>query len=48
MFAEKYGFKKFFIIPNMFQSWSDEKLYKKYSLTKDKIDFIESMIKPMN
>lgn len=26
MFAEKYGFKKFFIIPNVFQSWSEEEL----------------------
>ena len=35
-------------IQNLTESWSDEKLYKKYSLTKDEIDFIESMIKPMN
>ena len=27
--------------------WTDEELYAKYSLTKDEIDFIESMIKPM-
>lgn len=27
--------------------WSDEKLYKKYNLTQEEIDFIESMIKPM-
>ena len=27
--------------------WTDEELYKKYSLTKDEIAFIESMIKPM-
>ena len=27
--------------------WTDEELYAKYGLTKDKIDFIESMIKPM-
>ncbi len=30
------------------ESWTDEKLYKKYKLTKDEIDFIESMIRPMN
>ena len=30
------------------ESWTDEKLYKKYNLTKEEIDFIESMIKPMN
>ena len=28
--------------------WTDEELYKKYDLTKDEIDFIESMIKPMD
>lgn len=30
------------------QSWDDEKLYKKYALTQEEIDFIESMIKPMD
>lgn len=29
------------------QEWTDEKLYKKYGLTKDEIGFIESMIRPM-
>ena len=28
--------------------WTDEELYKKYNLSKKEIDFIESMIKPMN
>ena len=28
--------------------WTDAELYKKYTLTKDEIDFIESMIKPMD
>lgn len=27
--------------------WTDEKLYKKYGITKDEITFIESMIRPM-
>ena len=27
--------------------WTDEELYKKYNLSKEEIDFIESMIKPM-
>ena len=27
--------------------WTDEELYAKYGLTKEEIDFIESMIKPM-
>lgn len=30
------------------ESWNDEKLYKKYKLTKEEIDYIESMIKPMS
>ena len=29
------------------QSWTDEKLYRKYGLTKDEIAFIESKIRPM-
>ena len=29
------------------QPWTDEKLYKKYGLTKDEISFIESMVRPM-
>jgi len=29
------------------EEWTDEKLYKKYDLTKDEIEFIESMIRPM-
>jgi site-specific DNA-methyltransferase (adenine-specific) len=28
--------------------WTDEELYKKYHLTKEEIEFIESMIKPMD
>ena len=30
------------------EPWTDEKLYKKYKLTKKEIEFIESMIRPMN
>lgn len=33
---------------DFFESWTDEKLYKKYKLTKEEIEFIESMIRPMN
>ncbi len=29
------------------EEWNDEKLYNKYGLTQEEIDFIESMIKPM-
>ncbi len=40
---------KFIFVPNlpMNESWDDEKLYKKYGLTQEEIDFIESMIRPM-
>lgn len=30
------------------EKWTDERLYKKYALTKDEIVFIESMIRPMD
>ena len=30
------------------QTWTDERLYAKYKLTKDEIGFIESMIRPMD
>lgn len=30
------------------EAWTDEKLYKKYKITKEEIEFIESMIRPMN
>lgn len=29
------------------EEWTDEKLYKKYGLTQEEINFIESMIRPM-
>lgn len=32
---------------NFDEEWTDEKLYKKYGLTEDEINFIESMIRPM-
>ena len=35
-------------IQDFSESWTDEKLYKKYKLTKEEIEFIESMIRPMN
>ncbi|MDP2646897.1 MAG: restriction endonuclease, partial [Desulfobacterales bacterium] len=34
-------------ILDMDTEWTDEKLYKKYGLTKDEIAFIESMVRPM-
>ncbi len=40
---------KFMFVPmqDFSESWTDEKLYKKYGLTEDEIAFIESMIRPM-
>ncbi len=41
--------KTFGLIPlqDFNEEWTDEKLYKKYGLSKEEIDFIESMIRPM-
>lgn len=41
---------KFSFIPlqDFTQEWTDEKLYKKYNLIQEEIDFIESMIRPMD
>lgn len=41
--------ESFDLIPmqDFHEEWTDEKLYKKYNLTQKEIDFIESMIKPM-
>lgn len=40
---------KFMFVPlqDFSESWTDEKLYKKYGLTKEEIAFIDSMIRPM-
>jgi site-specific DNA-methyltransferase (adenine-specific) len=38
---------KFVPIQDFSESWTDEKLYKKYSLTDEEILFIEGMIRPM-
>ncbi|NLT50626.1 MAG: restriction endonuclease [Ignavibacteria bacterium] len=42
------GVYQFVPLQDFSESWTDEKLYKKYKLTKEEIDFIESMIRPMN
>ena len=34
-------------IQDFSKPWTDEELYEKYGLTQEEIDFIESMIKPM-
>ncbi len=41
---DRFGFVP---IQDFSTSWTDEKLYKKYGLTQEEIDFIESMIRPM-
>lgn len=38
---------EFIPMQNFSESWTDQKLYKKYKLTKEEIEFIESMIRPM-
>lgn len=38
---------RFIPLENFKEEWTDEKLYKKYNLTKEEIAFIESMIRPM-
>jgi len=35
-------------IQNFDEKWNDEKLYKKYGLNQEEIEFIESMIRPMD
>jgi site-specific DNA-methyltransferase (adenine-specific) len=35
-------------IQDFSKSWTDEELYAKYGLSDEEIDFIESMIKPMD
>ena len=41
------GVYQFVPVQDFSESWTDEKLYKKYKLTKEEIDFIESMVRPM-
>jgi site-specific DNA-methyltransferase (adenine-specific) len=41
------GVYQFVPVQDFSESWTDEKLYKKYKLNKEEIDFIESMVRPM-
>jgi site-specific DNA-methyltransferase (adenine-specific) len=41
------GAYRFVPMQDFSESWTDEKLYKKYGLTQNEIAFIESMIRPM-
>jgi site-specific DNA-methyltransferase (adenine-specific) len=42
------GVYQFVPLQDFTESWTDEKLYKRYGLTKTEISFIESMIREMN
>jgi site-specific DNA-methyltransferase (adenine-specific) len=42
------GVYKFVPKQDLSEVWTDEKLYKKYKLTKDEIAFIDSLIRPMD
>ena len=48
-FSQDITRERFAFVPvqDFTEKWTDEKLYKKYGLTKDEIAFIESMIRPM-
>ncbi|MBV7440681.1 Eco57I restriction-modification methylase domain-containing protein [Weeksellaceae bacterium TAE3-ERU29] len=39
---------EFIPIQNFDEEWTDEKLYKKYNLTEEEINYIESMVRPMD
>lgn len=41
------GVYQFVPMQDFSKAWTDEELYKKYDLSQEEIDFIESMIKPM-
>ena len=49
-FSQDITKDRFVFVPiqDFSESWTDEKLYKKYGLTKDEISFIENMIRPMD
>ena len=48
-FSQDITRERFVFVPiqDFAEPWTDEKLYKKYGLTKDEIAFIESMVRPM-
>lgn len=35
-------------VQNFNEEWTDEKLYKKYGITQEEQDFIDSLIRPMD
>ncbi len=48
-FSQDITKERFLFVPilDMSETWTDERLYKKYDLSTDEIDFIERTIKPM-
>ncbi|MCK4947828.1 MAG: Eco57I restriction-modification methylase domain-containing protein [Candidatus Aureabacteria bacterium] len=48
-FSQDITRERFAYVPfvNIDELWTDKKLYKKYNLTEEEIDFVESMIRPM-
>ncbi|MBW2596015.1 MAG: Eco57I restriction-modification methylase domain-containing protein [Deltaproteobacteria bacterium] len=48
-FSQDITRERFAYVPiqDFIEQWTDDKLYKKYGLTKDEIAFIESMVRPM-
>lgn len=48
-FSQDITKDRFYFVPvlDMQEEWTDEKLYTRYKLTKEEIDFIESKIRPM-
>ena len=48
-FSQDITKDRFFFVPTlkMNTQWTDDKLYKRYDLTKDEVAFIESKIRPM-
>ena len=48
-FSQDITRERFAYVPlvNMKEPWTDEKLYKKYGLTREEIGFIESIVRPM-
>ena len=48
-FSQDITKDRFFFAPvqDFRESWTDEKLYKKYDITAEEIEFIESLIRPM-
>jgi site-specific DNA-methyltransferase (adenine-specific) len=49
LFTQNITKDRFCFVPiqDFSEPWTDEKLYKKYNLSQEEIDFIESMIRPM-